>query len=315
MQVTRWTDTKKENIDDALLGLTTHDGDTLKGTRVQWTNLNTTKIVNENQEMQVDNRRILFNIVTYSYDQIIENDALSVEDRTSRRSGKIIVYYEDEQSVKYIINRNSDAQKVLRFLLGYSSKNEVVWDQPVLDTDMFDWLIKKIYSKENNIELENNEVNLSIDNLVGFKGHPADEGKIVSVVSTEGTTVMNILSTLSFLLESEEVKQIEFNTSYGNHENIKLLLAKRVLGSDMTKYEGVFDDEQNDASVKEAKVYLLCYLKILPGIIQSYELAKDGVDNDDVDGDSWSKDIHAKFLREVANDLQGKIDLRLKQIE
>ncbi|MGX6400801.1 hypothetical protein ACWM0Y_07525 [Lactiplantibacillus plantarum] len=312
MQVTRWTDTKKKYIDDALLGLTTNNNSTFTGTRVQWTNLTTTKIVEKNQEMLIGGREILFNIVTYSYDQIIDNDALSVEDRTTRRSGKIIVYYEDTQPVKYIINRNSDAQKVLRFLLNYSSKNEIVSDQPVLDTDMFDWLIKKVYSKENSIELEDNEVNLSIDNLVGFKGHPADEGKTVSVVSTEGTTVMNILSTLSFLLESEEIKQIEFNTSYGNHENIKLLLAKKVLGSDMAKYEGAFDDVQDNAFVKEAKVYLLCYLKILPGIIQSYELAKDGVDTDD---DSWSKDIHARFLREVADDLQGKIDLRVKQIE
>ncbi|MCU0199886.1 hypothetical protein [Levilactobacillus brevis] len=317
MQVTRWIDKKKKNIDEAIEALTSHDGMDIEKKSGTWNNLRTQKAVEKNQEMAIGERNIVFNVVTYSYSVTLSDDSLPIEERTTKRSGKVIVYWEKENPIKYIINRNFDALTVLRFLLAYNSKNEIIDNQPKLNTDMFDWLIKKIYLKENDIELASGDSVLSIDNLVGFKGHPADEEKTVSVVSTAGTTVMNILSTLSFLLESAEIKQVEFNVSCGEHENIKLMLSEKVLGSDVNKYEGILDDDVNiDKLLKEAKIYLLCYLKLLPAIMQNYDFSKT-VDKEDPESEkpSWSSEVHTKFLERVAKDLQEKIDTRVSQIK
>lgn len=312
--VTRWFDNKSTDIDSVLKIMSSPEKQSEDGRgRISFQDLVTRKVLDENETIELKGKKITFNLVRYTYNQVSVDDSenpLPIEDRTVPRSGSVIVYT-DGMRVRYIINRNSDAQRVLRFILGYSGKGEVIKNQPILKSDMFIWLIKKIYSEENAIDLEDGSPALSVDNLTEFRGQTEDA---TNMVSANGDTIMNILSTLSFLLESNLMKQIKFNVEYDNHSNIELVLSKSVIGTSVKNYSGAFEDKSYTSLIKEdndliieAKIYLVCYLIILPEIIQTYEGA--------IDADEWNSDKHKEFLKNVASDLQKKINHRVENID
>ena len=272
------------------------------------------RILEDNKIIPIREKKVEFNVVKYNYNQIDkENTQIPIEERTIKKSGYVVVYTiksAEEQTVNYIINRNSDAQRVLRMLLNYSGKNEVKKRQPTLESDMFIWLIKRIYYDENYIDLEDGTPPLNIDNLTQFRGQTEDA---TNRVSANGDTIMKILSTLSFLLESNNMKQIKFSLAYENHENIELVFSRNVIGTQVKNYSGSFEDhrisklnKQDSDLVIESEIYLLCYLDIIPKLRQAYV--------EDLDEKNWSSEMHKKFLKKVAKDIQGKIDQRLEQI-
>ena len=96
---------------------------------------------------------------------------------------------------------------------------------------------------------------------------------------------MNLISTLSFLLESKRLNQIKLNLSYEDHENISLILKNETIAVDLQSYQGKFEHEDKDNTL--AKIYLLVYLEILPILEQEYQI--------DVDDDVWGKDVYIDF--------------------
>jgi len=312
--VTRWLDDKCDDINSILESMTNFSKKSESGhDRTSFQDLTTRKLLDENETIKLKDKNITFNLIRYTYNQVSTDNSdspLPIEDRTLQRSG-IVIVYTDGIHVRYIINRNFDAQRVLRFILGYSGKGEIVKNQPILESDMFIWLIKKIYSDENDIDLENGTPALSVDNLTEFRGQTTDA---TNMVSANGDTIMNILSTLSFLLESNLMKQIKFNVEYDEHNNIGLVLSKGVIGTSVKSYSGIFEDDdyssltkEDSDSIIEAKIYLVCYLIILPEIIQTYDVA--------IDENEWNSEKHKEFLKNVANDLQEKINHRVKDID
>lgn len=312
--VTRWLDNKCKKVEDALKIMSNPSSNNDEGHgSSSLRDLVTTKVLDANEKIVVKDKVITFNVIRYTYNKVSTDDPdnpLPLEDRTVSKSGSVVVYA-DGQRVRYIINRNYDAQRVLRFLLGYTGKGEIIKNQPVLKSDMFIWLIKKIYLEENDIDLDDDTPVLRIDNLTEFRGQTEDS---TNMVVANGDTIMKILSTLSFLLESNNMKQVKINVAYDEHKSIELVLAKGTIGTSVKNYLGIFQDDDNSSLSKEdsnliieAKVYLISYLAILPEIIQTYE--------DAVDENEWTPTVHKTFLKRVADDLQQKINDRVQDID
>lgn len=123
--VTRWFDNKSTDIDSVLKIMSSPEKQSEDGRgRISFQDLVTRKVLDENETIELKGKKITFNLVRYTYNQVSVDDSenpLPIEDRTVPRSGSVIVYT-DGMRVRYIINRNSDAQRVLRFILGYSGK-------------------------------------------------------------------------------------------------------------------------------------------------------------------------------------------------
>ena len=299
MSTPRWLDTETTSLDSAITLLIDSVAGDDKIANISWDNWNFTKVFEENQLMRLNGRDIKFNMIKCTYDQIGAGER-PIEDRTVRKSAFIIVYH-NGISINYIIDRNSNAQKMLRKLLSYTGKNEIEKSGYSFSNDFFIWLISKVYVSDNVIESNNNLSYLQLESIKGFRGDIED---LQTQVSATGEAVMNIISTLSFLLESRRLNQIKLELSYAEHENISLILKKESVAIDFKPYQGIFEQESEDCIT--AKLYLLVYLEILPIIEQEYQ--------SNVVDDIWSKEAYIDFMQNVAKNLTEKITEKITSL-
>ncbi len=300
MSTTRWSDTETSLLDSAIALLMDPVSIEDKAANISWENWNFTKVFTDNQSMQLNGRNIQYNMIKCTYDQISTGER-PLEDRTVRKSVFIIAYH-NGISINYILDQNSSAQKMLRKLLSYTGKNEIEKNVFSFSNDFFVWLISKVYNSDNVIESNNDNLSdLQLESIKGFRGDTEDSQ---TKVSATGESVMNIISTLSFLLESRRLNQIKLELNYADHENISLILKKNCVAIDFKPYQGVYDQDPPDSIT--AKLYLLVYLEILPIIEQEYQ--------SNVADDVWSNIAYINFMNNVAQNLTEKITAKISTL-
>lgn len=300
MATRRWRDDETVSLDEALTLLLDDVPDENKSSGNYWKNMKTKKVFSENQSINLNGRNIRYNLVKCSYDQISAGIG-PIEDRTVHKSTNIIAYFTGS-TVKYIITQNSRSQKLLRMLLSYTGRNELLEDDFELTNDFFIWLISKVYNTENVIESDNDNLSyLQLDTIKGFKGDVEDEQ---TKVSASGESVMNVISALSFLLESKRLKQIKLDLRYGEHENVSLILKNNSIMLDLKSYQGIYEQDSPDELI--SKLYLLIYLEILPIIEQEYR--------SNVDDDIWNKKAYIDFMKTLAETISKKIDDKIEAL-
>lgn len=299
MSTTRWKDDKTKEINTAI-ELLIDKVDDYGDSSVSYCNWKLECIRDNNSEAYFNGQNITFNIIHYSYDQITKVPDPG-EDRIVPKDGLIIVYF-NGNSVNYIIDQNSTAQKNLRKILSYDKKQEIVKNTFDFSSDFFIWLIYRIYN--NNCTIENiakKEVSLYLDALKGFRGNTED---LQNKVSADGEAVLNIISTLSFLLENGKLNQIKLDLTYTNHEQVSLILQSSTVKVDEHSYQGIF--EQDDDYERWAKLYLLVYLEILPILELEYRT--------DIAENNWGTKKYIEFMNSVATKLNEKIQMKISLI-
>lgn len=298
MATTRWKDTKTNNLNDAvnLLEATVPNDDATTGIRrVNW---RINKVFTDSQEMVLFGHTYSYNLVRFSYDKIT---SYGVEDNIVPQNGFIIVY-SSGAGVNYIIDKNSDAKLVLRKMLSYTGRSEIDDNAFKLESDFFLWLINRIYYSNNTIEIADGETpELELESIKGFSGDTEDSQ---TKVSASGESVMNIISTLSFFLESRRLKQIKVELKYKNHERIELILKSNTVEIDERSYRGDFEAEEADKRI--AKLYLMGYVELLPVLIQEYQT--------DIENDSWNTDAYVRFMNNVSDQLKDMIQAKTNAI-
>lgn len=300
--VTRWLD--KESISlksaiDNIITISERENDSEVTTR--YCNWKSEKIFDEIQITQFNNREIKYNYFSVSFDSV-RPGTQPVEDRTTHNNCFIIVYF-NGSSVNYIINRNSDAKTILRKLLNYSGKNEITENNFKVDSELFIWLISKVYYDQNTIEINSQtDVKLVLKSIKGFKGDSQD---YLTKVSASGESVMKIISTLSFLLESRNINQIKVDIDYGNNRGI--IIELNVNNSIMINTEMYIGDYIMEVPEKKiSQLYLLFYLELFPNLVQSYQNEKES--------ELWNREKNIEFLKDVAKALTESIDFKLSTL-
>ena len=256
------------------------------------------KVFDENKSIVLLGNTLTYNVIRFSYDKIT---LYGPDANVIPQNGIIIVYFHNG-TVNYIIDKNSDAKQVLRKLLSYTGRNEIDDNGFRFDSDFFLWLINRVYYTNNAIEIaEENGFELELQSIKGFSGDTEDSQ---TKVSASGESVMNIISTLSFFLESRKLKQIKLDLKYKTHERIELILKNGTLEVDLKSYLGSYDEDQADERI--ANLYLMAYIEIVPILIQEYRT--------DIENDLWNKECYVKFMNNVADTLKEKIEGKTKAI-
>ena len=288
MQTTRWIDAEMSSLDAAIskmesVVIADSDGENT----TQYLNWETGRVFEKNQTIDIREKHMEFNCVSFSYDKIIPGEQL-VEGIQHKYNG-IVIVYSDGAHVNYIIDKFTNAKFILRKLLSYAGKKEIAPNEYAITSDLFLWMIKKVYEDNNDIEQEDGAL-LSIDSVSGFKGDSED---MKTTVIAKGESLMNLISTLSFVLESKRINQIKISLQYSEHENIEAVLnTKPSLDIKDKKYLGAFLwDGNNDIILTRAKLYLLMYLDIIPRLLQAYYTEKDN--------DLWNNEVKKSFFRPV----------------
>ena len=163
-----------------------------------------------------------------------------------------------------------------------------------LDSDFFIWLISKVYNGENNIETSK-DTNIQINSIKGLKGNTDD---LLNKVTADGETLMNVISALSFLLESNKINQIKIDVEYKEHQNIALTLNKTLtIDTDLKNYSGLLLEEEREMAF--CKLLLITYLELIPQLFQAYQEEKKE--------ELWSSQKYIDFLETIGSDISTRI--------
>ena len=227
------------------------------------------------------------------------------DDRPIRKTGCITVY-EYMGAIYYIVDQNSTAKKLLRKILGYVGKNEVEEASFDFKEDFFVWLVNRVYNTEDIIENSSSEEGkiLQLEEIKGIRGNTED---LQTKVTTSGESVMNVISTLSFLLESRRLNQVVLNLQYTGHDNILVKLQKSKISTVevLRPYVGCYVGETKEEIISQ--VYMLLYLEILPLLEQEYRINKD--END------WNQENYVAFLTGIKDTVIERIEEKIQSLQ
>lgn len=247
-------------------------------------------------------KEIPYYSLSITYDKVTPKiDESASDDETARTSfdnNNLLIIYTFEGKIYFIIDQNTGASTFIKTLLGENKRGYVKKVKNNISSDLILWLISKVYSQ--NSEYADSEKVLSINTITGFKGITEDS---LSTVSASGDTVMNILSTLSFLLETRSLKMIRLELEYADYGDIALNIGTNdTINIEFSKYFGSW---LGDTNIKE-KLSLLVYVEIIPTLCLWYNSAID----DDSD-DAWGPEQNKKFLEIVGSDLSEKVQAKI----
>lgn len=299
--VTRWVDEKTTDFNEVDRLLMSDHPDETPEIGAQYKNWQIDKVFPEHKRAVFNGREVVYNYYSYSVDQI-PGGTESYDDETYTKRG-FIIPYSSGGKIRYIISRNTYAQTFIRKMLFYTGKLEIVSNSVDFTGDMFVWLISKVYNSEHIISSESDTLeDLNIDSIKGFKGNTED---LLAKVSMSGESVMNIISALSFLIESQNLNQITVDLSYRNHTNLEISLNnKNTIGLYDEKYLGELNQSTHEEII--ATCMILLYTEIIPILIQKYR--------SDVDANLWGQGRCVSFLQKVADDLAEKVKNRIEDL-
>lgn len=170
---TRWTDNKNTDLKEIESLLLDRHPDERSDVSASYINWSIDKAFPENKKVHLNGRDIEYNFYKFSVD-FVPGGMLEDDDMIMHRTGFIIPYL-SAGKIRYIIDRNSDAQTLLRKMLRYAGKGEAVRTPVRVFGDLFVWLISKVYKGENIIESNSDTLaDISIDAVRGFKGNTED---------------------------------------------------------------------------------------------------------------------------------------------
>lgn len=226
----------------------------------------------------------------------------------------LIIIFETNGRIGFIIEKTSGALKLLRLLFDYGPADKLVITQENYPSSsdvekIFLLIIYKIYSKSGTITKSYKKKNLKIilDSLDGIKGKTSGT---LNSVSTQGNDVINMLSTLSFLLESSMLSDITVAFSFNRNDNISTVVHTNNSQSGITqlsidvsekKYSGYLRKSANgflgsdlDFKKLRAKILLIVHLEVMAIIYSQIKV-------------SQFTRTKAVLKKQIVNDLKNKL--------
>lgn len=310
---TRWNETKEGNyteIVENLLKSSENSFNTSDETKTYYRNISTKKINENDQHFQLEGEETKYDIISYSYDKVknLDESLLTREEYSNTETGFIIVYpYRGR--INYIINKHSGALPIVRGLLNYTKKDRevIVGNMLNINSDFFIWLIYKVYTKSSEFTKSNDKSGevqtdkLTVESVVGFKGSSDDE---ISRITADGDTIMNLISSLTFLLESRNLEFVKVNIQYKDHKDIIFRLnTNGSIMLDLEDYRGphkTMRETDAEAIIESSKTLLLVYNEILPLIAYWYSTERDEAE--------WGEEVYEQFLESLSADIKERID-------
>ncbi|MDE5414576.1 hypothetical protein [Alkalihalobacterium chitinilyticum] len=255
------------------------------------------KVYDEDQKIEIKGTEFNFNYIKYSYDTVIsgqETNPISVE-RLKNTNGAIVIYT-DSIRTQYLVDRarGASALRILR-VINNSDKNKIIEAQSFnITEDFFIWLISRFMDGHRIIDEENS---LSISRIIGFRGEGSQKQ---AILSGSGNEVMNLLSSLSFLIEMDVMTEIEVRIISGSETyEIRFYSRKSQLDVLVDNYVGEYmmvpSEERNP------RVLLKAFIDLIPSIMNAY--------NEEIDNGNWTKNSKREFTLGLVDSVKEKLNI------
>lgn len=246
------------------------------------------------QTLNLSGSEIRYNLFDYS-----------VSPTTGNRIHNQLIVFDQNGQIGFIVDKAKEGLRFIRALLGYDSSQKGLVipakrDASFFDDRLFFWIISRIYYDESQIDFDSLEdASLSFNSLDSIKGKTVAS---LNTVSTEGSDVIKMLTTLSFLLESDRLTEVSLVVTYKEHGSLKVELRSGSdivrVGVDLRSYVGPYRDQETEDSVLRCKLLLLAHLDLLPTIQILFK-------NDNADED---------IKRDLAVDIAASMQRRLNRL-
>jgi hypothetical protein len=271
------------------------------------------KLILENYHLDLIGKSITFSSFTWS---VLQN---------GKRLTYLLIIYKEAENIGIIIEKVTGALTFLRLISEFdeTSRNDIInreYDDSVFNSELFFWIISKIYNDDSNINFrldddkeDGIEYTIDLNSLDGLKGRTSG---ILNKVSTEGSDVINMLTTLSFLLESNQLTEVQLGVTYGAHNNFQIIIhlnsaIKKLLSIDVKEkeYFGEFlkvdtlnDVQTTDKLKLRSALLLMVHLDFFPTLISVFK------------SDSASTDTRKDLTESIIEDVSSRLDT-LKTID
>ncbi|MBJ7678374.1 hypothetical protein HAU87_08930 [Weissella confusa] len=296
LNTTRWINNDKSisDVDEAIAKIISKNGQDILARNsggIDFNNVLVTQVFDNTLERLYLDSKIKFNAVKGQFEK--------------NRSGEVtvtnffvVVYqFESTRDIYFIINRNTDAKRILRAFLEFNGKEELAKKNVALNSNLLMYFVYRVFEDQSNFSYtltSADEFQIAVRNLTGIKGATETSNKL----SADGTTISKLISTLSLLLEIKELQQVRLDTRMVEHESINIVLHNDgLIGVEFTNYAGVFEDRPIDE--KQTKLLLHVYLVVLPVILSEYTDASD---------ENWGPKEISGFMNRIKDQLSDKID-------
>lgn len=261
------------------------------------------KVFDDNQILDISGSSITYNYIKYSYDTVItqqEDNPIAAE-RLKTTYGALVIY-SDGARTQYLVDkaRGSNALRILR-VINNADQNKIIEAQPFkFEEDFFIWLISRFMNESSVLD---EEKSLRLNRIIGFRG---ERGERQAILSGSGNEVMNLLSSLSFLIEMDTMTEISTRLEYGNDTiEIQFYSKKSQLDINLVSYVGDYMLLPDDS--KNPKVLLTSFIEVIPSIINAY--------NEDIKTKSWDKAKRKEFILGIADSVKDRLDVLYDQGE
>lgn len=256
----------------------------------------------EEKEVSIGAQKIKFQLYEYSFEGANQE----------RIKGMFILFY-GLQKIGFILDKSgySNALSFLRELCGYDSskKGTIVpksYDTDVTKGKLFLWIVSRIYNEDSEVEYESNsQINtIAFNSLDGIKGNTITS---LNNVSTQGSDVINTLTTLAFLLESGRLTEVRINLSFEKHNSVDLTIKthSKFVSIDVKEesYIGRLTNDnlcltENGIDLATLRGILLLevHLNLIPMLYTLYKSYSAGVD------------IRKDLINEITEDVEKRIE-------
>ncbi|MED1533927.1 hypothetical protein P4U47_18565 [Bacillus altitudinis] len=306
MALSKWTDNTDKSMDDILQHIMSYK-DWFKAENDPETGeplgFQVHKVFDENKQIKLNNQDIIFNLLNFDYERLRPG-----EEKNPMRSTRIfsitgnVIIYTDKIKTQYIINRSNSPNTLtmLRKLNDYKGRRNIIENPFSINDDMFIWMINKVLNEQNKSLDE--EENLSLDRIIGFKGSTADS---LAVVKGSGNRILNILSTLAFLFENENVSNIKPRIQYENETVEVSLDLNGSIDVDLETYTGNYIMHEDNE--RYANVILMVLLEIIPKLLTIYNL--------ELQSEEWSFNKKKTFFESIGTNISDKINEKIEAME
>ena len=253
------------------------------------------KKYSELNEIEIFDSKYTYKVYKYFHEFVNEGfeDDSNRELRISTLDATIVAF-SNGQANQFIINKsNSDTRgkKIIRDLMNYEGTGEIHNNEISLlsKKDFYLWLF---YMVINNVSTDED---VTIESIEAYRGNKYIDS--LTNVSGSGTQVMNLLSTLTFLFEIEEINKVKLKLGYQSHvfsvEFIDSINSNNIRIS-TSDYEGDYDELEIGDFI--ASITMKVFLEVLPKLSSVYSQSE------------WDKD---KFNREIGQEVINRINKEL----
>ncbi|MCH5358522.1 hypothetical protein [Limosilactobacillus reuteri] len=250
------------------------------------------------------NSDIKFNVYEYSY-------SFSGQHSSSSRLTGTLILFEFNNKLGFIVDKAgyNNALSFLRELYKSNKKKTIVpakYDDSIMNGSLFLWMISKIYNNDStiNYDIGEEKKTITLNSLDGVKGKSRTG---LNNVSTQGSDVINMLTTLAFLLESERLTEVGLNISFDTHDSLQLEIKthNRIISLDVKPEEYMGPLTNNELCQTNGKVNLVIlrsiilltvHLSLIPMLYSLYKA--------DIAGTNVKDDLVSEISADMANRLQ-----------